>query len=57
MRERDMPKPLEELRDRCSVSDLCDGACRELHFQVEGLRCPAWYSDEMEKKKVYRKRR
>lgn len=44
-------KSLGEPRERCAVSDGCEGSCRDRHLNEEGLKCPAWYTDEMDKRK------
>jgi hypothetical protein len=49
-------KSLGEPKERCAVSDLCEGICRDRHMNEDGVRCPAWFTDEMEKRKRSRMR-
>jgi hypothetical protein len=51
MYDKEYTKPLGEIRDRCAVSDFCEGVCREKHLQQGDSRCPVWYSDEMDRRK------
>lgn len=38
----------EDSKERCAVSgELCAGICRTQHLEEFGLRCPAWYTDDM----------
>lgn len=47
----------EDVKERCAVSgDLCDGICREQHFDEFNMRCPAWYTDDMVRRKRKRRR-
>ena len=47
----------EDVKERCAVSDLCDGVCRETHLEENGRRCPAWYTDDMIRRRGGRGRR
>jgi len=39
---------IEDSKERCAVSgELCMGVCRKLHLEEFGIRCPAWFTDEM----------
>ncbi len=54
-REREMDP--EDSKERCAVSgELCDGICRKHHLEEFGLRCPAWYTDDMVRGKRRRRR-
>ena len=45
---RDREPDPEDTKDRCAVSgELCVGICRKLHLDEFGLRCPAWFTNEM----------
>jgi hypothetical protein len=48
-------KNLGEPKERCAVSDTCAGKCRDRYMNAEGMRCPAWYTDDMDKKKHHRR--
>jgi hypothetical protein len=41
------PRNEEPLKERCAVGDICTGVCRDEHLEEYGLRCPAWFTDEM----------
>ena len=46
--KRDREINPEDIKERCSVSgELCLGICRKLHLEEFGIRCPAWYTDDM----------
>jgi hypothetical protein len=55
-RDNRFPRTLGEPKERCAVSDTCEGICRERHLNEDGLRCPAWFTDEMDKRKHRRMR-
>ncbi len=57
MSYREAEKGMLETKDRCAVSDYCDGICRELHLQEGGVRCPAWYTDDMDRRKKSKRKR
>ena len=47
----------EDSKERCAVSgDLCDGVCSDRHQEEFSMRCPAWYTDDMIKRKRKRER-
>ena len=47
----------EDSPELCAVSgEGCDGACREQHLEQFGIRCPAWYTEDMIKRKRSRRR-
>ena len=48
----------EDSKERCAVSgELCVGICRDQHLEEFGLKCPAWFTDEMLRRKKRRTRR
>ncbi len=51
MRYRENSAIAHDARDRCAVADFCEGLCRDQHLQTDGMRCPAWYTDDMDKRK------